>query len=138
MKGIIASGARYYQWQTQSQQGLGTAGSDPEFSFINPENLEGSSYIFPSQNMAAFLESIWIVNRKLSLSGGMRYEFIKTSAEGSYREQLFHPLTEELLFDTTYFESKTTSRAIFLGVIGFSFRPKSSLEVYGNIAQNYR
>ena len=47
-------------------------------------------------------------------------------------------MTEELLFDTTYFESKTTSRAIFLGGIGFSFRPKSSLEVYGNIAQNYR
>lgn len=138
IKGIIASGARYYQGQTQSLQGLGTAGSDPEFRFINPENLEGSSYIFPSQNMAAFLESIWIMNRKLSFSGGLRYEFIKTSAEGSYREQLFHPLTEELLFDSTYFESKTTSRSILLGGIGFSFRPKSTFEVYGNIAQNYR
>ncbi len=138
MKGIIASGVRYYEGQTSSLQGLGTAGNDPNFTFLNPTNLEGSNYIFPSQNIAAFIESIWIINRKLSISGGLRYEYIQTGAEGTYREQLFHPLTEELLFDSTYYESKSTGRAILLGGVGFSFRPKSNLEVYGNIAQNYR
>lgn len=138
MKGIIAAGARYYQGQTSSVQSLGTAGSDPNFNFLNPGELDGSDYIFPSKNWAGFVESIWMLNRKFSVSGGLRYEFIQTAAEGSYREQIFHPLTGVLLFDSTYYESKLTKRDILLGGIGFSYRPNEKREVYGNIAQNYR
>ncbi len=138
MLGISAIGARYYQGTTVSQQGLGTAGSDPNFTFLNPGNLEGSDYSFPSQNMSAFAETILRLNKKLSLSAGVRYEYISTKATGNYREQIFHPLTNDLLFDSTFYESKGSDRGILLGGVGFSYRKNKGTEIYGNIAQNYR
>ncbi len=138
MMGITAAGMRYYKGSTISQQGLASANSDADFKFLNPNALEGSDYIFPSQNIAGFFENIIRFNKKLSISAGLRFEHISTAAEGSYREQIFHPLTNELIFDTTYVEDKSNSRNIFLGGIGFSYRPIKRTEIYGNIAQNYR
>ena len=138
MRGISAAGARYYNGQTVSRQGLGTANSDADFSFLNPNNLEGSKYTFPSQNISGFLENIVVINKQLSISAGLRYEYISTKAEGSYREQIYHPLTGLLLFDTTFTEKKGSDRDILLGGIGFSYRKNKNTEIYGNIAQNYR
>lgn len=138
MMGIAAAGLRYYNGQTVSRQGLASDGSDADFTFLNPDNLEGSDYSFPSQNASAFLENIIRFSPAFSISGGLRYEYINTAAEGSYREQIFHPLTNDLIFDTTYTESKGKDRAIVLGGIGFSYRKDKETEIYGNIAQNYR
>ncbi len=138
MMGITAAGMRYYKGSTISQQGLASANSDADFNFLNPNSLEGSDYIFPSQNIAGFFENIVRFNKKLSISAGLRFEHINTAAEGSYREQIFHPLTNELIFDTTYVEDKSNIRNIFLGGVGFSYRPIKRTEIYGNIAQNYR
>lgn len=138
LSGILASGIRYYQGTTTSEQGAANAGSGADFYFLNPDNLEGSSYQFPSKNIAGFVENIFRINPKFSVSAGVRFEHIRTAAEGSYREQVFHPLTNELIFDTTYFEDKSNQRSIFLGGIGFSYRKERATEFYGNIAQNYR
>lgn len=138
MLGIAALGGRYYQGSTISQQGLGSANSDADFTYLNPTNLEGSDYTFPSQNIAAFIENILKINKKLSFSAGVRYEYIDTKAEGRYREQVFHPLTGLLLFDSTYTEKKGRTRGIVLGGVGFSYRKDKGTEIYGNIAQNYR
>ncbi len=138
MLGITAAGARYYQGTSLSRQGLGTNQSDANFSFLNPDNLEGSDFEFPSQNIAAFVENTLRINEKLALSAGLRYEFINTSAVGSFREQVFHPLTNALIFDTTFFEDKGSQRNIFLAGVGFSYKKEKNTEVYGNIAQNYR
>ncbi|MCG8576090.1 MAG: TonB-dependent receptor [Flavobacteriales bacterium] len=138
MFGALAGGVRYYQGLTSSKQGKADDGYDANFEFLNPDNLEGSDYDFPSQNAAAFVENILWLNKKLSISGGLRYEYIQTKAEGYYREMVFHPLTGTLIFDTTYTETKSNSRSILLGGIGFSYHPSKKTEVYGNIAQNYR
>lgn len=138
MMGILATGGRYYNGKTGSKQGLASANSNPDFTFLNPSNLEGSDYVFPSQNAAAFLENIWRIDQKLAISAGVRYEFIHTAAEGAYRQQIFHPLTQELIFDSTYYEEKSNGRSIFLGGFGFSWRFDQTTELYGNIAQNYR
>lgn len=138
MLGITAAGLRYYNGQTRSRQGMADDGTDANFEFLNPNNLEGSDYLFPSQNAAAFVENILRFNKKLSISAGLRYEFIYTEAAGSYREQIFHPLTEELIYDTSFTEAKSSQRGIILGGIGFSYRADKRTEVYGNIAQNYR
>lgn len=138
MLGITAAGVRCYNGQTRSRQGLADSGTDANFEFLNPNNLEGSDYYFPSQNASAFLENMVRITKKLSVSAGLRYEYILTEAAGSYREQVFHPLTEELIYDTTFSESKSNTRGILLGGIGFSYRTKPKTEIYGNIAQNYR
>ncbi|MCB9223974.1 MAG: TonB-dependent receptor [Crocinitomicaceae bacterium] len=138
MKGTLVSGLRYYKGQTISKQGKANDGYDADFTFNNPNDLEGSNYTFPSTNYAAFIENMFRLTKDLWLSAGIRYEYIETQANGSYRVQNFHPLTNELLFDTTYAEDKSKSRNIFLGGIAFTWKPFKSAEIYGNIAQNYR
>ncbi|MBD3638817.1 MAG: TonB-dependent receptor [Crocinitomicaceae bacterium] len=138
LKGTLASGVRFYQGKTTSLQGEANDGYGPDFEFLNPNNLEGSSYVFPSQNYSAFVENMVRVSSSLWISAGVRYEHIKTQAEGSYRVRNFHPLTNEVLFDTTYSENKNSVRDIFLGGIGVTWRVIEGAEVYGNIAQNYR
>jgi len=138
MKGVLVGGLRYYKGQTVSQQGLASDGYDPDFNFLNPSNLEGSEYTYPSTNYAGFVENMFRLSRNFWISAGARYEFIDTKAEGHYRETQYHPLTEELLFDTTYSENKSNQRHIFLGGIGLTYRFDNELEVYSNLSQNYR
>lgn len=137
-RGALATGLRYYNGTTVSRQGKADDGFDPNFDFLNPDNLEGSNYDFPSQNASAFVENVLWIGRKFSFSTGGRMEYISTAAEGYYREMIYHPLTGSLIFDTSYTESKSNARTIFLGGLGFSYRATERTEFYGNIAQNYR
>jgi len=138
MRGVITFGGRYYQGQTINKQGLADSTANPNFSFLNPDNLEGSDYTFPSQNIAGYAENMIRLSEKFWISLGFRYEFISTKAEGFYKETVYHPLTNEIIFDSTYTESKSNSRSVYLGGIGFTYRPSRAFEFYGNIAQNYR
>jgi Fe(3+) dicitrate transport protein len=138
LKGTLVAGARFYQGRTISQQGMADDGFDANFEFLNPDNLEGSDYTFPSNNYSAFIENMIRLSETFWLSAGIRYEHIDTKAQGFYRVQNFHPLTNELLFDTTYSEDKGSKRNILLGGLGLTWKPFESAEFYSNIAQNYR
>ncbi|UKN02070.1 TonB-dependent receptor [Paracrocinitomix mangrovi] len=138
VKGTLAAGLRYYNGKTTSLQGKANDGYGADFDFINPNDLEGSDYVFPSQNYSAFAENMFRLSKGFWLSAGVRYEHISTAAQGSYRVQNFHPLTNELLFDTTYTEDKSNSRDIFLGGLGLTWKAFKNAEFYGNIAQSYR
>ncbi|MBI3134394.1 MAG: TonB-dependent receptor [Bacteroidetes bacterium] len=138
MKGIITYGGRYYQGQTTNRQGLADSSANPHFSFLNPEELEGSDYTFPSRNVAAYFENMVQLSEKIWVSAGFRYEYIDTRAEGTYRETVYHPLTNELIFDSTYTETKSSQRSVFLGGVGATWRILKDAEIYSNIAQNYR
>ena len=138
MKGIITYGGRYYQGQTTSRQGLADSSALANFSFLHPDELEGSDYEFPSRNAAAYFENMIQLSEKIWISAGFRYEFIDTRATGMYREMVYHPLTNELIFDSTYTEKKSSQRSIYLGGIGVTWRILKDAEIYSNIAQNYR
>lgn len=138
MKATLVSGLRYYQGQTVSKQGEANNLSSPDFYFLNPNNLEGSHYTYPSTNYSAFLENMLRVNSKFWISAGVRVEHINTESEGFYRQISYHPLTEELLSDTTINEQSQSVRTILLGGLGLTYKMSKNLQVYGNVAQNYR
>ncbi|MEO9544670.1 MAG: TonB-dependent receptor [Crocinitomicaceae bacterium] len=138
MKGSLVTGARFYQGKTISQQGLADDGFDANFNFLNPNNLEGSDYTFPSNNYSAFAENMVRLTKKLWISGGLRYEYIQTIAEGQYRQINYHPLTNEVLFDTTFTENKSNQRNILLAGFGATYKISKHSSIYSNISQNYR
>jgi len=137
-KATLVSGVRFYQGQTVTQQGEANNLSTPDFQFINPNNLEGSSYSYPSTNVAGFVENMVRINPKLWVSAGLRVEHINTSSDGFYRQINYHPLTEEVLKDTTIFESSSSIRTILLGGVGATYKVSKKIQLYSNIAQNYR
>ena len=109
MPWALLVGARYYQGYNLSKQGLSTNGIGPDFYYLNPTNVEGSSYEFPSKNISLFAENIFNINEKLSITPGVRFEYINTKADGTFREMIFN-LAGDVVFDTNYTDLKENKR----------------------------
>ncbi len=130
-------GARYYQGQTFRQQGLGDTTSKANFNFLHPDNLEHSSYLFPSKNIAVFSENIFQLTKKISLTPGVRFEYINTASAGYYRETN-KDLAGNTILDIKHTDSRNSTRSFVLGGLGLLYKPTSSVELYANFSQNYR
>ena len=130
-------GARFYKGQTQKQQGFGSDGDDADFEYLNPDYLENSDYTFPSRNIAVFVENIFRINPKWSITPGFRLENISTNADGYYRETTTD-LAGNVLVDTSFNETLSKNRTFLITGLGTSFKINAKQEIYANISQNYR
>ncbi|PHI21861.1 iron(III) dicitrate transport protein FecA [Lewinellaceae bacterium SD302] len=128
-------GARYYRGFARNEQGDANDGSEAEFDFLNPEDLERSSYRFPSRNAALFAEQLVNLG-KLSITPGVRLEYIRTASEGYFRQRVFSG--GQLIFDQRIEDQAENQRSFPLFGLGLGYRISEDLEAYGNISQNYR
>jgi Fe(3+) dicitrate transport protein len=127
-KASFLVGLRYYQGNTQRQQGTGLAGNDANFNFQNPNKLDEFDYRFPSYNAAAFVENVLWLNEKTSITPGIRLEYINSNSEGySYDET-----TKQ-----TFTGKQQNVRQFPLLGIGINRVVAQNSEVYFNISQNY-
>lgn len=142
-KSTLLVGGKYYQAFNEERQGPGTTGSDANFSFVDydiedlPVELRQSNFDFPNINVALFAENIFYVSDKLSLTPGIRVEYIKTESEGTFRA-VNRDLAGNALLDSTFTDNRSRERQILLLGLGASYKPNKSLEYYGNFSQNYR
>ncbi|MCS7027840.1 MAG: TonB-dependent receptor [Bacteroidia bacterium] len=130
-------GARMYRGSTKSKQGLGTAGKDPNFTYLNPDNLENSDYIFPSNNIAIFVENIFNISSKLSITPGLRWEYIHTLAQGYYKLYVKDG-AGNILVEQKIYEKTERKRNFMLAGLGLSYKASTVAEFYANVSQNYR
>lgn len=133
----IITGVRYYNGFTARKQGDASANSNPEFSFLNPNNLENSDYRFPSRNYAVFAENVINLTEKISVTPGVRLEFIGTYSSGYYK-QTVKDFAGNVIVSEKIDDSKNRERSFALFGIGSSYRISNTLELYTNISQNYR
>lgn len=134
---VLLTGSRYYHGFNHSTQGLGSTGKDADFSYINDPNAISYDYRFPNRNLAFFAENILYLGEKLSLTPGLRYEYIYTTADGFYGTTT-RDLAGNILSSVRTNEYRTNGRAFLLGGLGISFKPTTHLDIYGNLSQNYR
>ena len=133
-------GAKYYQSDNSGIQGPGSSSGDADFDLATDEfpfYATQSSYKFPNLNVAFFGENIFKVSSTFSVTPGFRYEFIKTRADGSYR-RINRDLAGNVIFDETVLENNVKERNFLLLGLGLSYKPRSGMEFYGNLSQNYR
>ena len=114
-------GYRLYRGNTTKKQGLGVGGTGADFQFQNPSNLETYDFKFPGYNAAVFAEHIFNVTDRLSITPGIRYEYIETVSQ-----------------DQKTGNSLNSARHFPLLGIGVSYVPYAGIEMYGNISQNYK
>ncbi len=133
----VLVGARYYSGQTLREQGDANKTSAPDFEFLHPDNLENSSYTFPSRNYALFTETIFQMTSKWSLVPGLRFEYINTASDGYYR-LINKNLAGNVLLDMKIYDQRSNSRSFVLMGLGNQYKLNPSLEFYANISQNYR
>lgn len=130
-------GGRVYKGFNVSKQGKADTTGLPRFTFNNPDELEGSDFTFPSTNYAAFVENIFRLGKRFSVTPGLRFEHISTNAEGTFRDVIFD-LAQNPIFDTTFTESRSSSRSFVIGGIGLNYKINDTLDIYANFTQNYR
>lgn len=134
---VLVLGGRLYRGHNVSRQGYGNAtGTGPDFGFP-VDSLILSDYRFPNNNASLFAENIFYFGKHWSVTPGVRYEYIRTLADGYYRAPE-RDLAGNIANNKAVREKKVNPRRFVLFGIGVSFKPKEYLELYGNISQNYR
>ncbi|MDP5231844.1 MAG: TonB-dependent receptor [Cellulophaga sp.] len=133
-------GSKLYKTSNDQQQGPGSAASNADFSFSTidfPNYERQSQFDFPNFNLAFFGENIFNITPKFTLTPGFRLEHIKTESTGSFRNIVLdlagNPLLNQEIEDNRVFD-----RTFLLLGLGATFKFTPSVEVYGNISQNYR
>ncbi len=136
----ILVGSKYYQSNNEERQGPGTNGADANFSFADvdfPNYPRQSDFEFPNLNLAVFAENIFQLTDKFSVTPGLRFEYIKTESEGTYKQINFDNAGNPIL-NQTLPDNRTFDRSFVLAGVGLSYKSNRALELYGNLSQNYR
>jgi Fe(3+) dicitrate transport protein len=132
----IVAGVRVYTGTTTRRQGDASRGSNADFRYLNPDNLENSSYVFPGRNIALFAENIFWLTPSFSVTPGIRWEYIATLADGFWRQRVFD-FAGNVVADVRKQEHLERIRSFILAGVGVSYR-FDNLELYGNVSQNFR
>ena len=133
-------GAKYYQARNAATQGPGSTGSGPDFhqdAQATDVYSKQSDYLYPNINVSVFAENIFRLSPKFTVTPGLRFETIRTRAEGYWNELTFDN-AGNILLNERKDENIVKDRNFVLVGVGLSYKPDTSIEFYGNISQNYR
>jgi Fe(3+) dicitrate transport protein len=137
---VFLIGTKFYRSQNTSRQGVGSIGTNADFSFksnLFPDYANQSDFSFPNLNASFFGENIFFVNDKISITPGFRFENIRTESDGIYNQVVYdnaqNPIANRQLSD-----NRSLNRSFLLFGIGASYIPSKNVELYANISQNYR
>jgi Fe(3+) dicitrate transport protein len=114
----VAYGYRFFEGRTARMRGPGSTASDANFGFYGPKELD---LIFGTRNHAVFVENLIRLTPRLSITPGVRVDYIGTNAQG-------RPLLERREFNRT---------VPLLGV-GAAYALAEPAEIYASWTQNYR
>lgn len=137
---VFLLGAKYYRANNAAIQGPGTNDSAADFRLATddfPTFPNQSAFTFPNRNVALFGEHIFYLTDKLSLTPGIRYEYIDTQAEGTFRRIDFD-LAGNPIRDGEFTDDREFRRNKVLLGLGLSYLPSERLEFFANVSQNYR
>jgi Fe(3+) dicitrate transport protein len=130
-------GTRIYKGKTIAQQGSANNESNADFRFLNPNNIDNSDYIFSNTNYSIFLENIFQIHDKWSITPGIRWEYIQTQAKGYYYQRTLDG-AGNIIAENKFEEEMGRPRNFVIAGIGTNYKIKNNLSLYANISQNYR
>ena len=137
---IFVIGSKLYFSNNFSRQGPGSDLSNADFNFYDsefPNYVNQSDYNYPNENISFFIENIIKPTENLSITPGMRLEYIDTNADGSF-ERIIQDAALNVIQHDTIYENKKNERLFLLSGVGFSYNTANELELYSNFSQNYR
>lgn len=124
-KSTLAGGFRQsYAWFKRQGGGEGTTKSDFDLSITGNW---GYDLDFTTTNFAPFVENIFKISKKITITPGIRFEYLKSTAKGNKEVE------GDILISN---ESKT--RKFALAGLGTEYKPTNNSSIYANISQAYR
>ena len=121
----IAGGVRVsYAWFKRQGGGEGSTKSDFDLSITGEF---GYNLNFTTTNIAPFVENIFKVGNKFTITPGFRFEYLKSTAKGYKTEDNVKQVSNE-----------SRNRYFALAGLGIEYKPSTNTGIYGNISQAYR
>jgi Fe(3+) dicitrate transport protein len=125
MKSTLAAGVRVaYAWFKRQEGGEGSTGSDFDLSITGDweNNID-----FTTTNFAPFAENIFRIGKQFSVTPGIRFEYLKSTANGY-----------KIVDNVKQVPNESRSRTFPLFGLGLEFKSSPNTSFYGNITQAYR
>ena len=117
----LATGFRVFAGTLHRQEGgTGTTGSDFDMTLVDPYETDME---FGTVNAAVFAENVVHLGSRLSVTPGVRFEYLHSTARG-HTDTTVSPLAHD--------------RSFVLGGVGAEFHATGSTDLYANITQAYR
>ncbi len=129
-KHTLAAGIRVYKGLTSRRQiGTGTAGNDLDLTITKLTNGKewGRDLSFATDNYALFAENIFKIGKRLSVTPGVRYEIINSTAKGYINTT-----------STGNIQENKQERNVLLFGLGTEYQTTPTTNIYANFSQSYR
>lgn len=121
----LAGGVRFtYAWFKRLGGGEGTTNSDYDLTISGDWEYQLN---FTTTNFAPFVENIFRIGNKLTVTPGIRLEYLNSTVNGYVIDDIFKVSTD-----------KNKNRYFVLSGIGFEYKPTFNASFYANISQAYR
>ncbi len=131
----LSAGIRVYSGETTRKQGgIGSVNSDFDLEIVSRQTSNFGSFDykrelnFTTKNGAAFIENMFQLTKRLSVTPGLRMEYINSGAFGTIDKPI---IGAELAVPNQI-------RTILLAGFGAEFTVSKSSNFYANISQAYR
>ncbi len=122
----LSGGLKYSITSTdRKQNGVGTTGTDFD---LTQTGTYGIDLLFKTVNYGAFIENLFRITNRLSVTPGVRYDNLVSTLNG----------TEYQVYKNLNPVSLSTSRSILLGGIGAQYKITETINSYANYSQAYR
>ena len=140
LKSTFLVGSKFYKSNNSGEQGPGSNDSDANFNYAYseyPNYSNQSKYTYPNLNYSVFTENIFYLNDKISLTPGIRFEFIQTESDGFYKK-INVDAAGNVILNESITDQEIRKRSFALFGVGASYKPFTAIEVYFNVSENYR
>ena len=124
-KSTLAGGVRYsYAWFKRLGGGEGTVNSDFDLSITRDW---GYNLDFTTTNISPFLENIFRIGKKFTITPGVRFEYLNSTAQG-------YKIEDDVKLTT----NQSRNRYFPLLGTGMEYKPTTNTSIYANFSQAYR
>ncbi len=130
-KQSLSIGARYaYSFLKRQHGAEGTKGSNLDYTLTSDW---GGQMNFYTTNVAGYIENNFRLGNKFSITPGIRFEYLKTIADGYDENEDENPATPYVVSDM-----KSFARTFVVGGVGLQYKLTKESNFYGNYSQSYR
>ena len=124
-------GVRYsYSYLIRKDGAEGTTGSDFDLTTLSPW---GQDMNFYTTNVAPYIQNIFEINNRLSITPGLRMEYLGTTADGYTKNQ--DGSVSQPYIDVN---NEKRARTFLLGAVSAEYKTSYATNVYANVSQSYR
>ena len=129
-KSALAIGTRVYKGNTiRRQLGIGSGNSEADFTIVKLSNEKDweRELTFGTENFALFAENMFKIGKKISITPGIRYEIIKSTAKGYINSTVNGKINDQ-----------KSERNVLLFGCGIEFKTTKTTNIYANMSSSYR